>query len=143
MGGALQKKGVTLFHASGGIGGLVAAIASDPLLVAGIVLNMFLGGALLMVALSMGDGAKTGIFVGALSSAVFLGANMLVNGERIGLLHVTGITCAVGGAVLIGVAGLSSPPSSSPRLPSPLSSPSARPARDPSLAGRTTPRRSS
>lgn len=118
IGSAVQKNGITLILArlateghpggllAGGVRPLALAILRTPRFLVGAFLAMILSGGLLMVLLSMGDGAKTGIFVGALTSVVCVIAHNRVNGERLGALHAAGICVALLGSAILASGGL-------------------------------------
>lgn len=117
IGGALEKKGVTqLVRKLGGDGlapstlftrlpDLVVAVVTTPTFLLGLIMVTVLGGGLFMVALSLGDGAKVGLFVAALASACYLAANVAINQERMRPLHLVGIGLGIAGAVCIALAG--------------------------------------
>ena len=118
IGGALEKKGlgtITQRMGTQDVGwslvrsrfpALLATALTTPAFVIGATLSMLVGGALLMVAISMGDAAKTGIAIGALTTVSYLAANVVINGERVRPLHFAGVACAMAGAALIALGGL-------------------------------------
>ncbi len=118
IGGALEKKGVG--EVTGKLGtdelslrmiredfwGVARAALTTPLFMVGLLMVTVLGGGLFMIALSMGDGAKTGLFVASLASGVYLLSNVLINGERLQGYHVAGMGLGMVGSVLIALGGL-------------------------------------
>lgn len=118
IGGALEKKGIGVVTQRMGedhvtwdvlrsrFPELLATALTTPTFMLGVFMALVLGGVALTVLLSMGDAAKSAIFTGALTSIVYVLANVLINGETLGPVHLAGIAVCVAGSALIACGGL-------------------------------------